>query len=273
MQPDLPRGWKRRFGKIDATILSGGTMRFNVRKYMPEDEAAQADTAVDETGSVPFGTNFLFVRTPESAVMIDPGGWTDDHVRRLDGLRPLALDETMPAMGVAPREVTHVLITHGHHDHCLGLLDAGGRPRFPNARHHIHTLDAAGPGELRELLDPIEEAGLLQPVDAAETEVAPGVTMIHTPGETSGHCTTRIQRGPDSIHYLGDLFHIHQEMAHLRWAMRGRDPDAIEDSRRRVLTEAEAMRSVLLFTHDGGVPPWGTVTRSGPDSWSWRYLA
>jgi glyoxylase-like metal-dependent hydrolase (beta-lactamase superfamily II) len=178
-------------------------------------------------------------------------------------------------------EVTHVAITHGHADHCLRLLDerVGKRPRFLNARHFIHRLDAEGTAapeasfrELRDLLDPLEAAGLLEVIDGAETEVAPGVTMLHTGAESPGHCVVRIKRGAYVLFYLGDLFHLHEEVAHPSWTLKGRDQEETIASRRRILAEAEASKAALVMTHDPSTPPWGAVTKVAPDSWRWSHL-
>lgn len=56
----------------------------------------------------------------DAACAIDPGIWPDE----IDALRT-ALTERPPA---APRRVTHVVLTHSHHDHIRGWQ------RFPGAR-------------------------------------------------------------------------------------------------------------------------------------------
>ena len=90
-------------------------------------------------------------------------------------------------------------MTHLHFDHSGGTTrrTAAGafEPVFKKARHVVQRReweDATHPHErnrasyLQENLGPLGEAGLLQLVDG-ETEIAPGVRVIPTPGHTAGH--------------------------------------------------------------------------------------
>jgi glyoxylase-like metal-dependent hydrolase (beta-lactamase superfamily II) len=94
-----------------------------------------------------------------SAVMVDAGG----------PVAPLFDFLTRGQM-----TLTHVLLTHHHHDH-VAELDAV-RERFPDAPVLIHPLE-------RELVP--GATGTMQPGDRLETG-ALTVEAIHTPGHTAG---------------------------------------------------------------------------------------
>ena len=59
--------------------------------------------------------------------------------------RPEAIDEALAARGAAADDVTDIIATHLHFDHCGGMTvwaDKPGGPtrlRFPNARHWLHS--------------------------------------------------------------------------------------------------------------------------------------
>jgi glyoxylase-like metal-dependent hydrolase (beta-lactamase superfamily II) len=239
--------------------------------------AAEADC--DSDGNVRFGTNFLHLKTPDASIIIDPGGWSADHVRRLTELHPVLLEDNLVALGIDPSEVTHVLVSHGHPDHFQGVLIEPEDPpslRFRNARHYFHRLDVEGVSlseddrdQVKVCCQLISEAGLLSVVEGYGTEVVEGVDMIHTGGESAGHCVVRIKSDGDTFIYLADLIHLPEEARHLDWAMRTRNTAELVAGRRRVFAEAEAAGAVLMYTHDPAQPPWGSVSSVGVDRWSW----
>ena len=109
----------------------------------------------------------------------------------------------LAASGIRREQVTHVLITHTHHDHYAGVarVDENGQHplQFPRARHLMGRQDweedeerLQPDSELSLRLGAVERAGLLELVDS-ETEVAPGITLIPAPGETPGHCIVRVR--------------------------------------------------------------------------------
>jgi glyoxylase-like metal-dependent hydrolase (beta-lactamase superfamily II) len=57
---------------------------------------------------------------------------------------PEAIDDVLSARGASPDDVTDIVATHLHFDHCGGMTVWAGEPggptelRFPNARHWVH---------------------------------------------------------------------------------------------------------------------------------------
>lgn len=262
----------RLVGRIEVRAYSAGTLAFSISRYMDENPVAVAEASANNGGRATLGTNFLHVRTGGVSMLIDPGGWSQEHVRRLDDLRPVSIDDNLDLLGLDPAEVTDVVVSHGHPDHFLGIF-SGDRLRFPNARHHLHHRDLDGDGlperdyvEVKAAFGLARDAGLLRPVDAAEAEIVEGVTMIHTGGESGGHCVVRISDGADTLFYLADLIHLPAEAHHLTWAMRNRNTAELASGRRRVFGEAEKRNAIVIYTHDHIEPPWARVVADG-DGW------
>ena len=132
------------------------------------------------------------VDTADGPLVVDTGFhvpdayWAGDAVWR-------TVPEALDAVGVDPRAVERLVLSHLHFDH------AGNVDLFPNARVHVarQELDHAmrlGPDELRRaFVDPAHldavrradaEGRLVTVGDGAEP--APGVTLIAAPGHTPG---------------------------------------------------------------------------------------
>jgi glyoxylase-like metal-dependent hydrolase (beta-lactamase superfamily II) len=174
-------------------------------------------------------------------------------------------------LGVAPVAVSHVVLTHAHPDHCCGVaVEQAGRlvARFPNARHLIGAADWAAvrtdpPAEspLAARLAAIAGLGRLESV-TGETLIAPGITLIPTPGETPGHLAVRVESHGARCDIVGDLFHHPCEVAHPDWSPPGRDAAGNRATRARLLAEAAASQATIVFTHHP-FPPWGRIMPSG----------
>ncbi|GAA2458358.1 MBL fold metallo-hydrolase [Streptomyces glaucus] len=124
-----------------------------------------------------------------------------------------ALPAALAAAGVAPRDVTTVLLTHLHADH-VGWVAPAGTPFFPNAEVVHGAADWAAliaPAPVRDpartVMEAARAAGVLRPVDAPRVRIAPGVVAHHAPGHTPGHYVVQITGGGQEAWLLGDAVH------------------------------------------------------------------
>lgn len=127
--------------------------------------------------------------------------------------------QSLSQLGCQADDVTDVLLTHLHFDHCGGLTRADGSLTFPRARHYVqeeHYNWAMKPSDkdrasfMPENWEPVREAGLLERLDGPE-EVFPGVQLALFHGHTAALQGLLIQ-GEPSLFYPSDLvptsFHV-----------------------------------------------------------------
>ena len=178
------------------------------------------------------------------------------------------LPELLADAGVEPDAVDLVVHTHLHVDH------VGWSGAFPNARYVVHEDDwaffmteesLAERPHLREKVAPLQADGRIELV-AGETEVAPGVRVLSTPGHTPGHMSVRVESGGDALVVLGDVV-VHQVQVadpSLQYVSDA-DHELAVATRRRVLAQlAEEAVPVVA----GHFPDAGRFVREG-DGFAW----
>ncbi|KUJ04558.1 MBL fold metallo-hydrolase [Stenotrophomonas maltophilia] len=162
------------------------------------------------------------------------------------------------ASGVDPAEVDEVLLTHAHPDHLCGVLDAQGKPAYPNATVWLSKADAD------YWLNPASEAtapkGVRFAFPLARNAVAPyqasghlrtfspgdalpgGAVAMDTHGHTPGHVSYRFDSQGQSLLVWGDVLHFHAvQFAHPEAAFEAdSDRTAAIASRRGLLQQATA---------------------------------
>jgi glyoxylase-like metal-dependent hydrolase (beta-lactamase superfamily II) len=176
-----------------------------------------------------------------------------------------SIGDALREVGVEPESIDTVVMTHMHFDHSGGTTrrTAGGKlePVFKRAKHVVQKLeweDATHPHErnrasyLGENIGPLGEAGLLQIVDG-ETELAPGVRVVPTPGHTRGHQSVLIgvdEPGAPKALFLGD---VAPTAVHTRlpWVMAyDLDPARTVETKRALFRRAVEENWLLLWGHD-----------------------
>jgi len=237
---------------------------------------------------LPLDFNSLHVSGRNFSVVIDPMRFDDDDFQMLERghahytQNGNGTSAAFNAIGLSREDVTHVIVTHAHADHFSGVtMDAADTlPTFPHAHHFVSRLDWESVGKrhrarLHRSFRALEARGLHELVDG-DLQVAPGLELVCTPGETPGHMAVRIASKERPFVWTGDLFHHAAEVRHLDWvnaALSCDSPDMertiaeFASARHRILTEAVTDGSGVSFAH-APLPTWGSVTQDG-DLFEW----
>ena len=206
------------------------------------------DQLVD--GAIPLTFGGFHVRTVSRVMVVDLGVGPGDSGRFTGG----GLLPALRANGVAPQDVTDVLLTHLHFDH-IGWASRDGIPWFPRADYRLHLADWR-----RFVEDPVTRHPIavekLQPIADrvvpfdAETRIAAGVTARPLPGHTPGSTAYEFESDGDRLLLLGDIAHSTVEIAEEGWESRfDVDADAARASRARALADLADTPTTAALAH------------------------
>ena len=205
----------RRIGAYEVSILHDGVFEAPLDVLIHAHGEAARDEAVARWGKpkVSITVNCFALKGPDGITLIDAG--TGPSWGAAMGHAPAS----MAAAGIAPKDVAHVLITHLHGDHALGLF-GGDKSFFPNAEITVPEADFGFYGdEANRARTPERKqgafaitatlkklyAGRIRAVPAGEAH--PGITLIPLPGHTFGHSGYLIE-GEKSLLLWGDALHL-----------------------------------------------------------------
>lgn len=219
----------------------------------------------DENNTIELSLTSLIIETEGRVILVD-SGWGDKQDEKffrhayLSGGSGLA--GGLANAGYGPGDITDVIITHLHADHCGGCFvkapGGGTAPLFPNAIYHISRAqwEWANESNLREEdaflpenIRPFGENEKLNLVDEPG-ELFPGVSLRICYGHTPGLMLPVISCNGKTLVYTGDLI---PTIAHipLLWNM-AYDilPLVTIAEKQEILQEALMNDWLLMFQHD-----------------------
>lgn len=245
--------------------LDGGAMFGVIPKVLWEKKKP-----ADEKNRILMTTHCLLVESGDDLVVVDTGigEKLDAKARAIFAVPdegPRLLDR-IAALGHHPEDVTHVVSTHLHFDHCgWNTRRDGDRwvPTFPRARYWIQKDElwhARNPNPRDGAsydprnFEPLFEAGVVEVFDEEAAPVA-GIRAVRAPGHTKGMCIVLLgAEGGSSAVFLADLV---PTAAHVPvpWVM-GYDsfPVTTMQNKDEWLRRAAEEGWVCLFQHDPEVP-------------------
>lgn len=179
------------------------------------------------------------------------------------------IEDELALAEAAPGDIANVIITHLHADHAGGTCLPGGRPRFPNAMHHVHAADwrffgAADHADgfnARAPMNALHDSGSVR-LDPRDREVVPGIEVVHTPGHTPGHRSVVVRDAGETLLLTGDLLHVTPQVVHPEWpSSHDEDPGQASVERARMLRLARDGAWQVGVSHFGD--PFGRVQADG----------
>jgi glyoxylase-like metal-dependent hydrolase (beta-lactamase superfamily II) len=217
---DVPR--KIKVGEFEIAMLSDGLWRNDggcMFGVVPS-ELWQRDHPADDRNRIRLNLTCPLIMGGGAAVLVDTGigNRLSSVERRIFDHGEGWLSDGLKALGMEPGDVTHVVLSHLHFDHCGGIVRR--RPSgvleaaFPRAkvmvqRGELEIARGSRNERLRAAYRHIEEC--LAPLQTAleslegDTELMPGLDIRVTGGHTSDHQIAQVRGGGGCFVHLADI--------------------------------------------------------------------
>ena len=229
-------------------------------------------------------TNHVVIELGDSTVLVDVGS---GHRFLPTTGRML---ENLDAAGISEDDITHVALTHAHPDHVWGIRDDFDEAIFPDAQYLIGATEFNWwmTDDRVNMVDATDQSivlGAVNSLTAAKPqltlvndghEIAPGITMIATPGHTAGHMSLIVESEGQSLLITGDAIRDpYVSLEKPEWfAKIDLDPEQTVATRKKLLDQSASDRMAILSYHFP-FPGVGHVMRDGetyrfiPTLWQW----
>jgi glyoxylase-like metal-dependent hydrolase (beta-lactamase superfamily II) len=218
----------------------------------------------DEKNLCTWAMRCLLIEEGKQLILIDCGIGNKQNEKFFSYYEPhgdATLERSLKKHGFSPDDVTDVILTHLHFDHCGGAIKMDGEkyvPAFENATYWseaTHWEWAAHPNDrekasfLRENILPIEESGRLRFLKKGD-QIFPGFDFILSGGHTEAMIIPHIRYKEKTIVYMADLI---PSSAHIPVPyVMGYDvrPLVTMEEKKKFLEHAAKNNYFLFFEHD-----------------------
>jgi glyoxylase-like metal-dependent hydrolase (beta-lactamase superfamily II) len=174
----------------------------------------------DEKGLCTWAMRCLLIEDANQLILIDCGLGNKQDAKFMSHFEPHgddSLSKSLNKIGFSENDITDVLLTHLHFDHCGGAIKKDGEklvPAFPNAKfwsHSKHWDWAVHPNPrekasfLSENILPIQESGQLKFIDTTSTSINKNIELRTVSGHTESMIIPFVNCNGKTLVYCADL--------------------------------------------------------------------
>jgi glyoxylase-like metal-dependent hydrolase (beta-lactamase superfamily II) len=258
--------YRFRVGDISATVLSDGLIGGPPRVYASNAPEAELQEVLKRAflplDRLTLNLNTLLIETNRRRILLEAGAG------QTMGPQGGRIFENLAAIGLRPKDIDVVVVSHTHPDHVGNLRTADGGKAFPRAAIFAPRADwdffVRNDPDLSYM--PVPEdfrrnfaAAIKRSVEPvtngielyeAGAEIVPGLTTLPAFGHTPGMANFLVQSGGDQLLLTADLAYHPIVNVDRPWTPGpDRDKDTALASRRRIFDMAAADRLLVLGFH------------------------
>jgi len=255
-----------KLGAFEITVLRDGSLAIanDAATFAENANTAAVAQVLSDAGAptdkIVLDIDVLLVRMPGHLVLFDAGYGPAGHG---------ALRESLSSAGIAPDDITDILITHSHPDHVGGLVDAQGHPAFPKAVVRMSAKEwtyMQTPATISAADTTAIAAAVKQQVKTFEPgrPLWRGITPVVFAGHTPGHVGYKIVSQGHGLVDTGDVAHSSiVSLANPAWilAWDSDKQEGVKTRHRELQSLAESHQ--LMYAPHFPFPGVGRIERAG----------
>lgn len=219
----------------------------------------------EKNGCVLTMRSLLISKYPEKIILVDNGAGNKhlDQLSYYNFFNLVDLEEELRKKGITPEQVTDVILTHLHFDHCgysTRKEEKTGElyPSFPNATHWVsrkqwenflHPNPLEKDSYFMENMQAIADKGLLRLIDT-DTKLCPDIELRIFDGHTPGQLVPYITTSEQTFVFAGDVIPLVASVSAEWISAYDTYPVTSYQEKVRMLEEAARESQVLIYCHD-----------------------
>lgn len=219
----------------------------------------------DNSNLCPCACRSMLIKDQDRIVLIDTGigdKLHPDFAKHYHMFGDETLLDSLRSLSVSPKDVTDIVHTHLHFDHCGGTIGKDGEnksyPVFPHAKLHVSKAqwESANqpnlrekPALLNENIQPMVESGKLNLVDE-NTWLTPRIELRKYNGHTTGLMLVFVHTGNRRVVFAGDLMPAVPYIRLPYISAYDIEPLTAIEEKQALLKEVYEHGDILFFQHD-----------------------
>lgn len=219
----------------------------------------------EKNGCILTMRSLLISKYPEKIILVDNGAGNKhlDQLSYYNFFNLVDLEEELRKKGITPEQVTDVILTHLHFDHCgysTRKEEKTGElyPSFPNATHWVsrkqwenflHPNPLEKDSYFMENMQAIADKGLLRLIDT-DTKLCPDIELRIFDGHTPGQIVPYITTSEQTFVFAGDVIPLVASVSPEWISAYDTYPVISYQEKVRMLEEAAREGQVLIYCHD-----------------------